>query len=172
MNGLVAPREKQGKRLSKREKQILPLIAEGSSNREIANLLELGEGTVKNYVSSLIAKLGVKNRMQVAHLFEQHGRTLERLHEWVDPGEKEEASYRLACEGGVQDGTVIAFKEHFGSWPDSSQMRVHEVKYTPETGAISIVYEDSLHGRFVTEIWQGCEYVGAGELWEGDTRDV
>lgn len=54
--------------LSLREKQILALIAEGLSNRQIGDRLGLAEKTVKNYVSSLLSKLGLERRTQAAVL--------------------------------------------------------------------------------------------------------
>lgn len=50
--------------LSEREIQILRLLAQGMSNRNIAEKLFLSEGTVKNYVSSLYSKLDVKDRLE------------------------------------------------------------------------------------------------------------
>jgi two-component system, NarL family, response regulator DevR len=52
--------------LSQQEKMVLKLVAEGRTNREIAQLLYLGEGTVRNYVSSILSKLGVSNRAEAA----------------------------------------------------------------------------------------------------------
>jgi DNA-binding NarL/FixJ family response regulator len=52
--------------LSLREKQILALIADGLTNRQIGEQLELAEKTVKNYVSGLLAKLGMERRTQAA----------------------------------------------------------------------------------------------------------
>lgn len=52
--------------LNERERDILRLIARGFSNTEIASRLYLSEGTVRNYVSSLFAKLGVTDRTQAA----------------------------------------------------------------------------------------------------------
>jgi DNA-binding NarL/FixJ family response regulator len=52
--------------LSARERQVLDLIAEGLSNRQIGEQLELAEKTVKNYVSALLAKLGMERRTQAA----------------------------------------------------------------------------------------------------------
>ena len=52
--------------LTLREQQVLRLIAEGLSNRQIGERLELAEKTVKNYVSGLLAKLGMERRTQVA----------------------------------------------------------------------------------------------------------
>ena len=52
--------------LSQREREVLALIAEGLTNRQIGERLFLAEKTVKNYVSSLLAKLGMKRRTQAA----------------------------------------------------------------------------------------------------------
>jgi DNA-binding NarL/FixJ family response regulator len=52
--------------LSEREKEILRLIAQGSSNRQIAEQLVIAEGTVKNHVTSILNKLGVSDRTQAA----------------------------------------------------------------------------------------------------------
>lgn len=59
--------------LSRREREVLLLIGEGLSNRKIANRLNLAEGTVKNYVSSLIGKLNVQDRTQAALLSRELG---------------------------------------------------------------------------------------------------
>lgn len=52
--------------LSLRERQVLDLIAEGLTNRQIGENLDLAEKTVKNYVSGLLAKLGMERRTQAA----------------------------------------------------------------------------------------------------------
>ena len=52
--------------LSQQEKHVLVLVSEGKTNREIADALFLGEGTVRNYVSSILSKLGVSNRAEAA----------------------------------------------------------------------------------------------------------
>jgi DNA-binding NarL/FixJ family response regulator len=52
--------------LSQQEKMVLKLVSEGRTNREIAQSLYLGEGTVRNYVSSILSKLGVSNRAEAA----------------------------------------------------------------------------------------------------------
>jgi DNA-binding NarL/FixJ family response regulator len=48
--------------LSSRELEILRLVARGYNNREIAEALTITEGTAKNYVSSILAKMGVRDR--------------------------------------------------------------------------------------------------------------
>ena len=60
------PSRDDGVMLTPREEEILDLIAEGLTNREIGERLYLAEKTVKNYVSSLLAKLGMKRRTQAA----------------------------------------------------------------------------------------------------------
>jgi two-component system, NarL family, response regulator DevR len=53
-------------RLSTQERTILDLIADGLTNRQIAQHLNLAEKTVKNYVSNLLAKMGMERRTQAA----------------------------------------------------------------------------------------------------------
>jgi DNA-binding NarL/FixJ family response regulator len=64
--------------LSDQEKRILELIGEGLTNRQIGEQMHLAEKTVKNYVSSLLAKLGMERRTQaaayVARINAEHGR--------------------------------------------------------------------------------------------------
>ncbi len=59
--------------LTEREREILALIAQGLSNKQIAGRLYLAEGTVKNYVSSILDKLGVQDRTQAALWAQKHG---------------------------------------------------------------------------------------------------
>jgi len=58
--------------LTSQEMQVLALIAEGRTNREIAKKLFLSEGTVRNYVSSILSKLSVSNRAEAAAYAIQH----------------------------------------------------------------------------------------------------
>jgi DNA-binding NarL/FixJ family response regulator len=60
-------------KLSEREFEILQLIARGLSNTRIAERLHLSEGTVRNNVSAILAKLQVSDRTQAALLAVQHG---------------------------------------------------------------------------------------------------
>jgi len=65
-NGVEQPRELAG--LTDQERKILEHIAGGLTNRQIAGEMFLAEKTVKNYVSSLLAKLGLERRTQAAVL--------------------------------------------------------------------------------------------------------
>jgi two-component system response regulator DevR len=58
--------------LTKQERHVLLLVSEGKTNREIAKALFLGEGTVRNYVSSILSKLGVSNRAEAAAYAVEH----------------------------------------------------------------------------------------------------
>ncbi len=59
--------------LTPRERDVLALLGAGLSNAEIGQRLHLVEGTVKAYVSTLLSRLGVKNRVQAAVLAHQAG---------------------------------------------------------------------------------------------------
>lgn len=57
--------------LSDRQRQILALVAQGKTNRQIAKALGLSQQTIKNGVTVILLKMGVKNRTQAALKF--HG---------------------------------------------------------------------------------------------------
>jgi DNA-binding NarL/FixJ family response regulator len=59
-------RELAGARLSRRELEVLGLLAEGRANQEIADLLVISQSTVRNHISSILLKLQVENRVQAA----------------------------------------------------------------------------------------------------------
>ena len=59
--------------LSGREKEILQLMAEGLDNKEIARKLFIAEQTVKNYVSVIYSKLGVRDRVQASRMVMESG---------------------------------------------------------------------------------------------------
>lgn len=61
--------------LTEREKQVLKELATGASNREIANHLVISEQTVKNHVSHILAKLGLKSRHEAADIARSIGMT-------------------------------------------------------------------------------------------------
>jgi DNA-binding NarL/FixJ family response regulator len=58
--------EIQAEPLTEREVEILSLIVRGHSNPEIAQMLHLARGTVRNYVSTILGKMGVSDRTQAA----------------------------------------------------------------------------------------------------------
>ena len=58
--------------LSQQEKMVLTLVSRGNTNKEIALALFLGEGTVRNYVSSILSKLEVSNRAEAAAYAVEH----------------------------------------------------------------------------------------------------
>lgn len=59
--------------LTDREREVLRLADEGRSGPEIGRVLKLSEGTVRNYLSEAIGKLGAKNRVEAARLARQKG---------------------------------------------------------------------------------------------------
>jgi DNA-binding NarL/FixJ family response regulator len=62
----LQPRAALPEPLSDRELDVLRLLSEGRTNREIAGSLHLAEGTVKNYVSNILAKIDARDRTQAA----------------------------------------------------------------------------------------------------------
>lgn len=55
--------------LTDREREVVALIAEGLDNREVAAAAYMGEGTVRNHISSILAKLHLRNRTQIAVVY-------------------------------------------------------------------------------------------------------
>ncbi len=72
---LVRPQEAPLDPLTEREREVLVLLAQGASNKEIAEGLVLTEGTVKNHVSNILGKLQAENRTQAADIARRHGLT-------------------------------------------------------------------------------------------------
>ena len=58
--------------ITEKELRIIELVAEGLSNREIASQLFLSEGTVRNYLSSILEKLDLRDRTQLAVFYYQN----------------------------------------------------------------------------------------------------
>jgi two-component system nitrate/nitrite response regulator NarL len=59
--------------LTDREREILQLVAEGLTNREIGERLHLAEKTVKHYMTNVLQKLQVRSRVEAALLAQKHG---------------------------------------------------------------------------------------------------
>ncbi|MFL0250198.1 response regulator [Clostridium neuense] len=58
--------------LTEREAEVASMIADGFTNRQIASALYISDGTVKNYVSSIYSKLGIKDRTKLALYYRSH----------------------------------------------------------------------------------------------------
>ncbi|MCU0491541.1 MAG: response regulator transcription factor [Chloroflexaceae bacterium] len=67
------PQQPEYEPLSEREREVLRLISDGRSNKEIAAELVLAEGTVKNHVSTILDKLQAANRTHAARLAREQG---------------------------------------------------------------------------------------------------
>jgi two-component system response regulator DevR len=74
LDKLRHPQEDELSQLTERERSVLELIGDGLSNREIAERLFLAEKTVKNYVTSVLAKLGMQRRTQAAAWVARRGK--------------------------------------------------------------------------------------------------
>lgn len=64
--------------LTPRQREVVSLIAEGRTNREIAERLYVSEGTVRNHVARVVEALGVPDRTELAGLLERHQAPLDR----------------------------------------------------------------------------------------------
>lgn len=71
-SGPDAPAPAPHAALTPREREVLRLVARGSTNREIARELFLSEGTVKNHVSNILSRLGLRDRTQAALYARDH----------------------------------------------------------------------------------------------------
>ena len=68
------PRSAVFERLTEREYEVVEAVAEGLDNAEVADKLFMSEGTVRNHISSILAKLGLRNRTQVAVMYYRSAR--------------------------------------------------------------------------------------------------
>ncbi len=66
VNGKITSRVKEAVRMTRRERQVISLIAEGLSNKEIADNLHLSTYTVKSHVHNILEKLLLRSRVQIA----------------------------------------------------------------------------------------------------------
>ena len=69
----TSPAQDDGPGLTRRELEILQLVADGLSNKEIGTALSITEGTVKNHVHNALEKLHLENRIQAAAYIVRHG---------------------------------------------------------------------------------------------------
>src|ERR687888_2159934 len=78
MQTVTTPRKTEAvTQLTDREREVLHLLAEGRSNKEIARALVVSERTVKGHVSNILGKLGLQDRTQAALYAVRHGLVLE-----------------------------------------------------------------------------------------------
>ena len=70
----VAPQASPIDDLTRREEDILRLVAEGQSNKEVARRLDLQEKTVKHYMTTILQKLQARNRVEAALMARDHWR--------------------------------------------------------------------------------------------------
>jgi len=70
---LIQPQSVPFEPLTDRERDVVLLLAQGFSNRDIAEKLVVTEGTVKNHVSNILAKLQAENRTQAAEIARRYG---------------------------------------------------------------------------------------------------
>ncbi len=66
VNGTIPPRMIEAVRMTKRERQVILLIADGLANKEIANKLHLSTYTIKSHVHNILEKLLLQSRVQIA----------------------------------------------------------------------------------------------------------
>jgi DNA-binding NarL/FixJ family response regulator len=76
--GMIKPRDRLSI-LTPRERQILSMLACGLSNRQIGNKLDLSEGTIKYYVTSVMQKIRVRNRVEAALFARSQGVTYQDI---------------------------------------------------------------------------------------------
>jgi len=70
---ILGPQSQPYEDITEREHDVLVLLAQGFSNREIAEQLVVTEGTVKNHVSNILGKLQAENRTQAADIARRYG---------------------------------------------------------------------------------------------------
>jgi DNA-binding NarL/FixJ family response regulator len=70
--------------LTPRERQVIERLAAGAANKEIAAVLHLTEGTIKEYLYSIFRKVGVTSRLELALWWVQHGRAIAQSEEPQD----------------------------------------------------------------------------------------
>jgi len=59
--------------LTEREREVLRLVSTGATNREIADILVIGQATVKSHISNILGRLGLRDRVQAAMYARDHG---------------------------------------------------------------------------------------------------
>ena len=82
-----------------------------------------------------------------------------------------DGSCLVGSKGGMQDSSVLSYKETFDEWPNTNDFQVAGVNYNPETGIIGVQYEELFTDQSIIEFWQGCEFLENTDWWEADYND-
>lgn len=93
-------------RLTRRESDVLRLVAEGAGNKEIAELLQLGDKTVRNYVSRLYRKLEMHNRDEITSLATPGDVPISRGMDPSGPSTTPHPYYALRARKSMNDSTT------------------------------------------------------------------
>ena len=87
---------------------------------------------------------------------------------WEGPGAiyLSDDTCEIGRNGEIQDATVLKYKETWDEWPDLDDIDIYQVVYDSDSNRIGIVYEDFWDDRYVTEVWNGCEFIDSSDWWE------
>mgnify|MGYP000367368987 CR=1 FL=1 len=103
---LITPHDSPIEPLSEREREVLVLLAQGHSNREIAEQLVLAEGTVKNHVSNILSKMGVRDRTRA--VLKASAGAFPGTVLTIGPGHLDIETDRPVTAAGVEPGELAA----------------------------------------------------------------
>ncbi len=96
--------------LSTRELEVVTLLAEGLTNREIAQRMNLSQHTIKNYLFRIFDKLGVSNRVELLFMTLSQAASIPALSKdlLTDPADGYDEESFVACQKAAEDGVVAA----------------------------------------------------------------
>src|SRR5271165_7099435 len=111
--------------LSKRELEVVRSLAEGLTNREIAERMGLSQHTIKNYLFRIFDKLGVSNRIELLFMTLSQGKPAPILQGLLmDPTEGFDEATLASCQKAAEDGVVaaqLALARMYGMGRDAAQ---------------------------------------------------
>lgn len=91
---------------------------------------------------------------------------IEALWEGPGPVSLQDGICGLGSAGGIQDATVLKYKDTFDAWLNLDRINLVSVTHDPERGTTGITYEEWIEDCFFTEVWEGCTYVETTDWWE------
>ena len=96
--------------LSKREAEVVRYLAEGLTNREIAQRIGLSQHTIKNYLFRIFDKLGVSNRIELLFMTLSHTTTAQLLLQdlMMEPADRYDDATFASCQRAAEHGVVAA----------------------------------------------------------------